>query len=82
MHIPYLLKRYFQEVAEAIVSLTMIKLAINQKVPCLNDVRVLVKASLLMGLMTLILEEINPDLRTDVKRGISTSVGATIVKSI
>lgn len=66
----YILKRYFQEFIEAFLSLTIVKIVMMQKLFKLKDCLILLKLSLMIAAVTLILEEINPENKNQLKNGI------------
>lgn len=75
-------KRYAQEVSEALLALSIVKLISKQKYLNIEELSKLIKLSLLVGFITLILEEINPQIKDSVKQGLTAGVGSSILKSV
>ena len=71
----YYAKRYIQEVFEAFVSIMLIRYAMGKDLP----MTALIKASLIIGLVTLSLEEYNHDFKENIVQGLTFSVGASLI---
>lgn len=71
----YFLRRYVQEFIEAFIGLFIINVFTKKPI----EYKSLFKTSLLLGLITLILEEYNPAFNSNVKQGMSFSVGASLI---
>ena len=71
----YYAKRYIQEVFEAFISIMLIRYAMGKDLP----MTALIKASLLIGLVTLLLEEYNPSFKENIVQGITFSVGSNLI---
>ena len=71
----YYIKRYIQEVFEAFVSIMLIRYAMGKDLP----ITALIKASLIIGLVTLLLEEYNHDFKENIVQGLTFSVGASLI---
>lgn len=66
---------YINEVFEAFVSILIIRVAIDKPI----DIHKLLKASLAIGVVTSILENYNHDFQSNIKQGITFSVGAQMI---
>lgn len=71
----YYAKRYIQEVFEAFVSIMLIRYAMGKDLP----MTALIKASLIIGVVTLLLEEYNPSFKENIVQGITFSVGSNLI---
>lgn len=71
----YYIKRYFFEVLEAFVALTILNYFKNGSINITDNL----KLASGIGIITLILEEYNPDFSSNIKSGISFSVGSNLV---
>ena len=71
----YYYKRYAQEVFEAFISVMLIRYAMGKDIPMVP----LVKASFVIGLVTLLLEEYNPSFKENIVQGITLSVGSNLI---
>lgn len=71
----YYIKRYFFEFLEALVALTILNYFKNGSINTFENM----KLASGIGIITLILEEYNPDFSSNIKSGISFSVGTNLV---
>jgi hypothetical protein len=72
----YYLKRYLNECIEAFVLLTILKFFDKVHIKTLPK---FIYYILIIGLITLILEEINPDLQKGVKTGFIIKTGSSLI---
>lgn len=73
--IMYYLKRYIQEVLEAFVAILIIKVATDKQLVYIN----ILKGSIFIGILTLLLEEYNPDFKEQIRQGITFTVGSQMM---
>lgn len=71
----YFLYRYIQEFLEAFIGLIIVYLFTQKQINWI----ILFKTSGLLGFITLILEEYNPNFNSNVKQGMSFTVGASLM---
>lgn len=71
----YYIKRYFFEFIEALVALTILNYFKDGKVNMESNI----KLSLGIGVITLILEEYNPNFSSNIKSGMSFTVGSNLI---
>jgi len=74
----YYLQRYFNEVCEAILLIIIIKISTNNKL-ILNEILLY---SILIGVITLSLEEYNENIYSRVKGGMQASIGTVLMRSV
>lgn len=71
----YYLKRYIQEVLEAFVAILIIKIATDKQL-LFNEI---LKGSIFVGILTLLLEEYNPEFKEQIRQGITFTVGSQVM---
>lgn len=76
--IKYYLQRYLNEITEASILIVIIKLSTNNPI----DIKEVLFYSIIIGIITLILEEYNQSIYTRVKTGMQTSIGAVLMRTI
>ena len=69
------IQMYLKEVFEVLVSIIIIRIAIEKEI----DIYVVIKESLMIGVLTFLLEFYNPDLKHNVKNGITYTVGTQLI---
>jgi hypothetical protein len=74
----YYIKYYIKEVIEAFVSIIIIRYAMEKPL----HLPTLVQTSLLIGLVTCILEQFNPEFKSSVSQGITFTVGSQLASSV
>lgn len=72
----YYIKRYFSEFLEALIALTLLSLFKKENT---IDIQKNIKLALGIGVITLILEEYNPNFSSNIKSGISYTVGTNLI---
>lgn len=77
-NISYFFRRYLHEVAESVIGLAVISYFRKDLKIRVMD---LFKMSTVIGMVTLFLEEFNQDLGTNVKQGMSFTVGSSLLGS-
>ena len=73
-NIIYYIKRYIHEVIEATIAMFVIYLLTRRKFEYLHFIRTV----LIFGLVTLIVEEYNPEYSSSIKQGVTFSIGSSI----
>lgn len=68
---------YIEECFEALVSIILYTLLTNNKF----EVKRVIKISLIIGFITFLLEIYKPNFKDNIKSGMVTSLGSTIIKS-
>jgi hypothetical protein len=68
---------YLHEVFEVFVSILIIRIAMDKQV----DLQKIVQASAAIGLITFILENYNTDFKSNIKQGITFSVGSQMMST-
>jgi len=76
--IKYYFQRYLNEITEASVLIVIIKLSTNNPI----DIKEVLLYSIIIGIITLILEEYNQSIYNRVKTGMQTSIGAVLMRTI
>ena len=71
----YFIYRYIQEFLEAFIGLIIIYLFTQKEI----NYKSLMKTSLILGSITLVLEEYNPNFNSNIKQGMSFTVGASLM---
>lgn len=71
----YFVKRYIQEFLEAFIGLIIIYIFTQKEI----NYQSLLKTSGLLGFITLILEDYNPNFNSNIKQGMSFTVGANLM---
>lgn len=71
----YYIKRYIQEVLEAFVAILIIKIATDKELIYIN----ILKGSVFVGILTLLLEEYNPEFKEQIRQGITFTVGSQLM---
>ena len=71
----YYLKRYIQEILEAFVAILIIKVATDKQIIYSH----ILKGSLFVGILTLLLEEYNPEFKEQIRQGITFTVGSQMM---
>ncbi len=74
--VKYITLRYIQEILEAFVAYTLFKLISNKQIVFSNTLRL----SMVVGFVTLILEEYNTVYKNSIKNGILANIGSEFVK--
>lgn len=69
------LKLYMTEILEAATMITIIRVAVGKPI-VMNE---MIRDSLFIGLLTLVMEQYSVDLTSNVKQGISFTLGATLL---
>jgi hypothetical protein len=68
---------YLNECLEAFIAILVIRIAVDKGFDMLK----IIKASMVIGLLTFILEHYNPDLKSNIKQGITFTAGSQIVNT-
>lgn len=74
---PSYIKLYFFECLEAMVAILILRLALEKEI----NVPLIIKASMLIGLLTFLLEQYNPEFKQSVRQGITFTVGSQILNA-
>ena len=69
------LSLYFQEVFEAFVAILIVRIAMEKPIQIITTIWY----SMLIGFLTFILEQYNPDFKSNVSQGISFTVGSQLM---
>lgn len=78
------LENYIQEVVEALITLIILKIFIayihkNPKIADVFTISFIVITSLIIGVITMCIETISPDLKDNIKQGIGFSAGVIML---
>jgi hypothetical protein len=76
--IQYYILYYIKEVFEAVVALIIYKVITSQDI--MKDYKQIVKGSLIIGVVTTLLENYNPEYKRSLKSGLLTSISNAAVK--
>lgn len=68
---------YLNECFEAFIAILIIRIAVDKTI----DIFRLIQASMLIGLLTFLLENYNKDLKSNIKQGITFTAGSQIVNT-
>lgn len=72
------IKLYVHEVVEALVAIVVIRLAMEKDINWPKTI----KASMLIGLLTYMIEQYSPDFKQNIRQGISFTVGSQLMAGI
>ena len=75
-------KRFVHEILEALMVLVIVKVVTKQKFLSTSDSLQILKLSIFIGSLTLILEEISPELKSSIKQGMNYTIGSAILKQV